>query len=85
MFPFKNLLAETRVIIYPDALQLQHDSQAPTLLLALVADKVLYNQAFAIYRKINANVAKKDKDSFKKQPLSRLLEIKYFRISWDCG
>lgn len=85
MFPFKKLPAETRVMIYPDALQLQHDGQAPALLLALVVDEVLYNEAFAIYSKINANIAKKDEDSFKKQPLSKLLEIKYIRISWDRG
>ena len=85
MLPFKKLPAETRAMIYPDALQLQHDGQAPALLLALAADEILYNEAFAIYRKINVNVAKKNEDCVKEQPLCRLLKIKYIRILWDSG
>jgi hypothetical protein len=83
MFFFKKLPVEIRAMIYLDALELQHDDQAPALLLALAADKDIYSEVLPIYREINAKVTLENNDAFKKLHMTRLLKIKHIKIVCD--
>jgi hypothetical protein len=80
MFPIKELPFELRALIYPHTLILQHDNSAPTFLLALAADAVLYAEAQRIYRAINAIVTTKNQDAFGKLKMSELMSIRHLRL-----
>ena len=80
MFPIKNLPAEIRDMIYPHALAIQHDNQAPPLLVALAADKELYVQAQKIYRQVNIHVSAKNEEAFKMERLSKMLKYNHIKL-----
>jgi hypothetical protein len=80
MFPIQELPFELRALIYPHALVLQHDNSAPTLLLALAADPVLYAEAQSMYRAINAIVTTKTQDAFGKLKWSELMKTRHLRF-----
>jgi hypothetical protein len=66
MFPLKNLPPEIRTLIYPlcNNLQLQHNYQAPALLIALAPDRELYLEAYNLYRDLNTVVTPRNVQDF---------------------
>jgi hypothetical protein len=79
MFPLKELPFELRALIYPHALILQHDGNAPALLLALAADAGLFAEAQRIYQAINSTLTNENQDVFGKLKMSELMKIRHLK------
>jgi hypothetical protein len=77
MFPIKELPFELRALIYSHALILQHDGNAPALLLALAADAGLFAEAQRVYQTINSTLASENQDVFGKLKKSELMKIRH--------
>ena len=83
IFLFKLLPADIRVMIYPYTdLQMQHDLNAPAVVLALAADPVLCNEILPFYKACNKTITFQDQEDFKKMKMKELLKIRYLRISY---
>jgi hypothetical protein len=86
VFPLKSLPAEIRKFIYPhnNALALPHDSKTiPALLLALAADKELFEEALEMYKSINVVVTKQNIEQFKGMRMKDLLKFRHLKIVCD--
>jgi hypothetical protein len=85
MFPLKDLPPEIRTLIYPlsNNLQLQHDYQAPALLIALAPDRELYREAYDIYRDLNTVVTQRNVEAFTQQSPEAVSKIKHLRLRFQ--
>jgi hypothetical protein len=79
MFPIKELPFELRALIYPHFLILQHDGNAPALLLALAADAGLFAEAQRTYQTINSTLTDENQDVFGKLKMSELMKIRHLK------
>jgi hypothetical protein len=79
MFPIKELPFELRALIYPHALILQHDGNAPALLLALAADAGLFAEAQRTYQAINSTLTNGNQDVFGKLKMSELMKTRHLK------
>jgi hypothetical protein len=79
MFTIKELPFELRVLIYPHALILQHDGNAPALLLALAADAGLFAEVQRAYQAINSTLTNKNQDVFGKLKRGELMRIRHLK------
>jgi hypothetical protein len=80
MFPIRSLPFEIRAMIYPHTLILQHDNNAPAILLALAADSELYSEALDVYKEINAKVTTENQEAFAKLKLGEAVKIRHLKI-----
>ena len=71
---------EIRVKIYPHALALNYNNQAPALLLALAKEPILYAEARFLYLKINARVDESNKEAFKARHSKQLLQLRHLML-----
>ena len=85
MFPLKDLPPEIRTLIYhlENNLQLQHDYQAPALLIALAPDCELYLEAYRVYKSLNMVVTPRNLASFVGQSEDELGKIKHLRLRFQ--
>lgn len=67
-------------MVYPHTLILQHDNNAPAILLALAADAELYSEAVAVYKEINAKVTSENQEAFAKLKLHEAIKIRHLKI-----
>lgn len=85
MFPLKDLPPEIRTLIYPlsNNLQLQHDYQAPALLIALAPDLELYREAYNIYRDLNTVITQRNVEAFTQQSPEALSKIRHLGLRFQ--
>jgi hypothetical protein len=81
-FPLKALPIELRLKIYPSQLRLQYEKQAPALLLALAADKDLYQEVKEVFRKLNICFTGLNSQALKEMSLSKIFQFRHLNFQW---
>lgn len=79
-FPIKKVPSELRLKIFAHEVDYQSNGRLPPLIVALGADKELYEEAREIYKKVNLLVFNRNQDDFRVMPMKELFKIRHLTI-----